>query len=334
MKNKVLILTLVIVTLLTSIGTAFANPVESKIGFLINNEIKVIPQDMGQPFLSNSRTFVPLRFVSETLGFKVEWEQASRTATIKHSKGDIKVQIGNKTVFTPSGQVVMDVEAFLKDGRTYVPVRFVAEALGFEVDWIPFKNVEGARNYPYDFYVSIDGQLGNYNATDDNGTGITNVVSNNPADWAETTNPWQYNFELAKNKPLIDYMEKNHKGNFYMAGYTTGLSDDMGPDIAYDKWGANHINYPAMAMTAYNMTKADGYGYWMIIVNWFDACKDALEKSLYAIAGQEDGQYIFDLYNKGQTQPIPTNEWLRTPSGREFQIKTKNTISGVELLVK
>ena len=50
---------------------------------------------------------------------------------------DIELEIGNKKLKTADGEKEMDVEPFIKDGRTFVPLRFVSEALGARVDWEP-----------------------------------------------------------------------------------------------------------------------------------------------------------------------------------------------------
>ena len=43
---------------------------------------------------------------------------------------EIKLQIGNKYIEKDGLKAIMDVAPFLKDNRTFVPVRFVSEALG------------------------------------------------------------------------------------------------------------------------------------------------------------------------------------------------------------
>ena len=50
---------------------------------------------------------------------------------------DIELEIGSKKLKTAEGAKEMDVAPFIKDGRTFVPLRFVSEALGAEVDWTP-----------------------------------------------------------------------------------------------------------------------------------------------------------------------------------------------------
>ena len=82
---------------------------------------------------------VPVRFVTEALGAKVDWEAATNTAIIAKEGTTLRIQIGNKNISVAkngtTSTVKMDTVAVNKDGRTMIPVRFVAEALGATVDW-------------------------------------------------------------------------------------------------------------------------------------------------------------------------------------------------------
>jgi hypothetical protein len=83
---------------------------------------------------------VPVRFISEALQADVAWDDATDLVSITaHDGTRISLSIGN-TIMTiiKSGvteTVTMDVPAAIKDNRTYVPVRYIAEALGLTVDW-------------------------------------------------------------------------------------------------------------------------------------------------------------------------------------------------------
>jgi len=86
----------------------------------------------GTPFIdSANRTQVPIRLVSEKLGATVVWNAASQTATID---GAIKIKLGSTTVTTAYGTTVMDTQAVAKYNRIYVPLKYVANALGYKVE--------------------------------------------------------------------------------------------------------------------------------------------------------------------------------------------------------
>lgn len=85
----------------------------------------------GRPFIdSANRMQVPVRAVAEKLGAQVVWDGNTRTATID---GKIKVQVGSANIRTAYGTIVMDTQAVIKGGRVYIPVRSVANAMGYGV---------------------------------------------------------------------------------------------------------------------------------------------------------------------------------------------------------
>ena len=105
-----------------------------------SNEIKVaidgeyVEFDV-KPQLINDRTMVPLRAIFEALGAEVDWE--NDTQTVIATKDDITVtaSIGKTKMYINDEVRTMDVAPMLIDGRTLVPVRFVAEAFKCDVDW-------------------------------------------------------------------------------------------------------------------------------------------------------------------------------------------------------
>jgi len=91
-----------------------------------------IASTYGTPYVdSSNRTQVPIRVVAENLGADVSWDGTSQTATID---GNIKIKVGSSTINTAYGTITMDTKAVNKDGRIYVPIRFVANALGYDIE--------------------------------------------------------------------------------------------------------------------------------------------------------------------------------------------------------
>lgn len=87
------------------------------------------------PKIENGRTLVPLRAIFEALGATVEWDGNTKTVTAYKAGTVIKLQIGNKTAFKNNQAVDLDVPAKIENGRTLVPLRFISESLGCEVNW-------------------------------------------------------------------------------------------------------------------------------------------------------------------------------------------------------
>lgn len=91
-----------------------------------------IQSSLGTPYIdSANRTQAPIRAVAESLGAKISWDQATQTATIN---GNIKIKMGSSEISTAYGAITMDTKAVNKGGRIYVPVRYVVNALGYDIE--------------------------------------------------------------------------------------------------------------------------------------------------------------------------------------------------------
>jgi hypothetical protein len=82
-----------------------------------------------------SRTLVPLRFIAEAFGAEVRWEAEFKTVTITLNNREIKLQIGNNTAYVDNEQKTLEQPPVIQNGRTMVPIRFIAEAFGATVNW-------------------------------------------------------------------------------------------------------------------------------------------------------------------------------------------------------
>ncbi len=87
------------------------------------------------PIIVNNRTMLPARFVSENLGATVEWNEKTREVTIKGKDVTIVITIDLDTALVNGEKRELDSPAFIKDDRTYTPLRFIAEELGATVEW-------------------------------------------------------------------------------------------------------------------------------------------------------------------------------------------------------
>ncbi|MBC7194142.1 MAG: hypothetical protein H5U37_00550 [Caldisericia bacterium] len=101
------------------------------------------------------RTMVPLRFIAETFGAKVDWDPKTEGIHIELKKSDgtmviIDMQLGNKIAYVNGKPYVLDVAPFTVEpqGRTVVPIRFIAEAFGASVDWDPVLQKVTITYYP------------------------------------------------------------------------------------------------------------------------------------------------------------------------------------------
>lgn len=118
----------------------FAN---SDIRLWIKGEI--IKSDVA-PYISEDRTMVPIRVISENLGKVVTWDNDDKKVTIKDEKGnEFSLVINEKFMEDISSNVYrkieLDAPAVIKDDRTFVPIRAIAEAFGEKVHWDNDKRV-------------------------------------------------------------------------------------------------------------------------------------------------------------------------------------------------
>lgn len=89
----------------------------------------------GDVIVRESRTFVPLRFISETLGYNVEYFDETKAIKISNDKDVVDLKVNSKD-FAKNGEASeMDVKTFLSNNYTFVPLRFISEAFGKEVGW-------------------------------------------------------------------------------------------------------------------------------------------------------------------------------------------------------
>lgn len=141
---------------------------------IVLNGQEICPRDAAgnevEPFVLNGTTYLPVRAVAEALGLEVRWRGSDSTVMLSRDEderlvyytgiemppepprkaesahghsGTEKVTLSYRNVrllfdgvvIQPKDAAGNEVEPFILGGTTYLPVRAVAEALGFEVDW-------------------------------------------------------------------------------------------------------------------------------------------------------------------------------------------------------
>ncbi len=87
------------------------------------------------PVIENGRTLAPLRAIGEALGAEVSWEGQSQVITLNMPATNIELKIGDPVARVNGTAVVLDVPAKIINDRTLVPLRFVSEYFGADVQW-------------------------------------------------------------------------------------------------------------------------------------------------------------------------------------------------------
>ncbi len=99
-----------------------------------NNE-KVLFDQL--PVIDNGRTLVPLRAIFEKIGAEVSWDGETSTVTAVKDDTEIKLTLNSTTAYKNGEAITLDVPAKSVNGRTLVPVRFIADCFGVDVTWLP-----------------------------------------------------------------------------------------------------------------------------------------------------------------------------------------------------
>lgn len=148
MKKRLLSLLLALVTIFSfTAGTAgmtaqAAN--ETKLEIYINGEKLVYDEETyGYAYITPapSRTMIPVRIISESIGLKVEWDNATRTAIVHGPLGKVEMQNGQYYLLLNGEKRTSDQPVVeLKNGRTFVALRVFLNALGIsdeDIGWQP-----------------------------------------------------------------------------------------------------------------------------------------------------------------------------------------------------
>lgn len=90
------------------------------------------------PFIQDGRTFVPVRYLALAAGVSknnIRWSASARTVTLV--KGDVTIEtaVGEKIIYVNNEPCKMDVAPLIRNGRTYLPARYLATHFGCDVNW-------------------------------------------------------------------------------------------------------------------------------------------------------------------------------------------------------
>ena len=115
-----------------SVAATFVDAASSKIVLTIGKSEMSLNDEASAmdvaPFIYNSRTMVPIRFIAEAFGAEVSWDGATRTVTVVYN-GQTYTLVIDQTI--PG----FDTPAIIRNSRTMVPIRYLAEKFGWTVEW-------------------------------------------------------------------------------------------------------------------------------------------------------------------------------------------------------
>ncbi len=127
MKKKIALICVAVMLLMS-----FAQPIGA-VNVIMNSSFLKFPDQ--EPVIMNGSTLVPLRTVSEALGLEVTWDDPTDTVVVKKDNFYIELVIGSDKAKTPGGVKTLTQAPVIINGRTMVPLRFIAEQFGLTVLW-------------------------------------------------------------------------------------------------------------------------------------------------------------------------------------------------------
>jgi hypothetical protein len=100
------------------------------------------------PFIKDGRTLLPIRALIEALGGSVEWNATAKTATVLLGSRTVVLTIGSKTALVGGKPVALEVAPEIRNGRTFLPLRAVAENVGLDLAWEPVSKTVSLTYWP------------------------------------------------------------------------------------------------------------------------------------------------------------------------------------------
>lgn len=101
----------------------------------VNGEEKNIDENGTAPVIESGRTLVPIRAIIEAMGGKVNWDGEQNTTVLTLDEAAVTLVIGSETALFNEEKHTLDVVPKIINGRTMLPIRFIAESFKFGVGW-------------------------------------------------------------------------------------------------------------------------------------------------------------------------------------------------------
>lgn len=123
--------------------SSYANEADTVVSLQINNPVMYVngcgqELDEGEgtkPVIINGRTLVPIRAIVEAFGGDVYWDGNDRTVTMVMDEDVIRLAIDSTTAYTNNRVDSLEVAPVVINGRTMLPIRYVADGFNLGVAW-------------------------------------------------------------------------------------------------------------------------------------------------------------------------------------------------------
>ena len=106
----------------------------------------------NKPININGRILLPMREFFETIGAEIQWSEEEQRVTGAFKGNEVTLQIENPRAAVNNSETILDTPPVLVEGKTYIPLRFAAESLGYTIIW----NEEFRTIYAFSEYEEPD----------------------------------------------------------------------------------------------------------------------------------------------------------------------------------
>lgn len=216
---SILLALALMISLVSSVAAASANVPT----FKVDGKLFVTPTGEPQPYINkDNRTMGSLRLIAAALGVEsknIKWNNTAQVATLTRGTNTVAVTVGKKSITVNGKPVTMDTAAEMKQGRVFIPARFIAQGLGVK--------------------ISFDSASNTVNFT----TGTSTVVTNNFSDYGMKQLE-QLPITLTANKLEVTY----HEAFLYKTTSAEGKA--LNEKYAFPRFDlANHILWMKVTIT-------------------------------------------------------------------------------------
>lgn len=132
--KRILVVALVLLMIPIMFGSLDAYATSSDITVMVDGKVVNFPD--AKPFIMNSRTLVPVKFISDQLGANTSWDGKTKTVEITKDEDVITLKIGSTVISKNAKTTTMDVAPIISAGRTMVPLKFISDQLNVNVKWV------------------------------------------------------------------------------------------------------------------------------------------------------------------------------------------------------
>lgn len=132
MKKWLPLLFVVTVMLFLSAGMAYAEKATVTPKLILDGKVLQPPV---APKIMNNYVMVPVRIVTESLGYKVDYEKKNKQVTVSGGKTKIVMRVDQKTANVDGKSKKMDMPPTMESNSVLIPLRFLSDSVGIDVFW-------------------------------------------------------------------------------------------------------------------------------------------------------------------------------------------------------